>query len=500
MIRRTARWWIPAVTLTTLLLVVSGLAVAAPADTFDFLCCGDNPILEPDGETAPLQAPPVEAPYYLPELSSHQQIAILKIYGETTLEAMPEQQAVSRAVATFAADRVHDRPTAVCCGVIPWSSQYLPGWMWTRDWPTLLPATGLSFDLSVHERAALHAAFGTDDLALLDAAADLPALASPVIISTSSSAINAAVVSQMVARMTVHEQLALRAIFGDVRLEPSPVQNAIAPYAELVTKGEVTPATLPWRPRLRTETVARLMDVHEQAAILAIYGDGFAPRDPERQAVAPVAALLNERAVFEKLAPAALVDTMSVHEQAAVRAIFGEGFAPRDVEQRAVAPLATIIDARIATQERLAPAALVDTMSVHEQAAIRAVFGEGFAPRDVEQRAAAPLATIIDARIATHERLNPVELVGTLSVHEQAAILAVLGDGLTDEPERAAVAPFAGMLAARLPCTGMDAVLAELSVHERCAVLAICGNPLWANDPEQCAAHTLASLIKDQQR
>lgn len=462
MIRRIRRWCVFGVALTVLL--AAGAASAAQPITFENQTLllntsadsGDSGLLldspvayddgapGPGGGTLPMQEDPATVPYFIGgEPDTHEKLAIMAVYGDS-MEAMPEQQALTRAVAVVAPERATDRVSGTIDAEIQWTRN-LPYPIWRTQ-----AATRIAVDLTVHERAAMRAIFGTDDLAVIDAADDVMTMDRPVIISASPTAVNAAAVRGLVVQMTIHEQLALRAIYGDVRLEPSPVQDAIAPYAELITKGDVTSAELPWRPRLRAETVASLLDVHQKAAVLSIFGDGFAPRDPERQAVAPIASLLSTRVV---------------------------------------------------AHESLAPADLVDTLSLHEQAAIRAVFGEGFVTGEPERSAVAPMANIVGARIKVLLSGSDVEIVNAMSVHEKLAMLAVLGDGFTaDDPEQRAVATLAALVDTRLPCTGMDTLLADLSTHERASILAICGNHLWAKDCEQCASQMAAALIRAQSR
>lgn len=219
MLRRVVRWLIMSVVLVAF--VATGASAQAPE--------GQAPAL----------------PELVDDLSVHEQIAILHIFGDHAVSE-PEQFAVWEA-AILLDPSLANRPV----------DRVPPGVMWlpvtvapAPDWAAVTAA------MSVHERAAARAIFsgsGVVEFPEQWAIAELIAyidpdlfagatFVEPAIITQAVSRISPEAVRWTVTRMTAHEQLALRAIYGAVQLEPGALQAGLAPYAALVGEVETAPA------------------------------------------------------------------------------------------------------------------------------------------------------------------------------------------------------------------------------------------------------------------
>ncbi|GAB4575534.1 MAG: hypothetical protein Kow0077_27470 [Anaerolineae bacterium] len=398
------------------------------------------------------------------ELSAHEQIAILQIFGDGAV-VDPEQLAVRQAAIEIddtLADRAIEAPPTGFGG--------LPGIVRLPDAGAVNPAIIVAAEnMTAHERAAARAIFGPTgtlvaypeqlaiaeliayiDPALLESATLADSFIAPVPAQT-SQAPSAVVVESTLTRMTVHEQLALRAVYGDIQFEPSTIQANLAPYANRV--GDVERKAADWPPyRASVTTTLNAMTPHEQLAVQAVSGEGF-ERMAEQEAVA-----------------------LYVHEMA-LRAI---------------------------PAWKLEPAYILSTMTAHEQLALRAIYGAGIDHDLPEQRAVAPFVELLSAEVSPElaARLRVIAALNAMTAHEKLALLGIFDTGMNrDLPERAALAPFAAEMGINIASVSqLEAVLATLTVHERLAILALCDSGALTNKRGECAAGTLAALIRAQAR
>ncbi len=262
MLRRLVRWFVIGVVLVGF--VATGAAAQAPE--------GQIPSLSD----------------VVHDLSVHEQIAILRIFGDHAV-AEPEQFAVWEAAVTLdpsLANRAVDR--------VP------PGVMWRAVTVAPVPDwAAIAGELTLHEQAAARAIFsgsGVVEFPEQWAVAELiayidPALfetatfVEPAVITPAVSRISPEAIRWTIARMTVHEQLALRALYGAVGLEPNALQTSLAPYAALV--GEVTPAPAPLPAPVVIHRALSAMTSHERLALLVMFQAGHARDLPEIAIAAP---------------------------------------------------------------------------------------------------------------------------------------------------------------------------------------------------------------------
>jgi predicted GH43/DUF377 family glycosyl hydrolase len=329
--------------------------------------------------------------------------------------------------------------------------------------------------------------------------------------------------------MTVHEQMALLAVFGtmtgenvqfteaevirvleasEAAAEPDPL--IAAGLGSLPAAGVVEPSAA----EVVFNTVAA-MDIHEQHAVRAIFGDSAVIEYPEQQAVAAYAGVIDVTLAEAVLAPAgpvsappaavaapaaieAVTESLDIHEWHALRAILGDSLTYDDPEQQAVLPYVDAMQTGDLNAAPLGPSpglytveVLVDTLSPHELLAMQAIYGDGFDHNDPEQQAVAPFIEEMRARAAVVVVPSVSELLDAMTPHQQLALQAIYGGGFDHaDPEQQAVAPFIEEMRARAAVVVVPSVsemLDAMTPHQQLALQAIYGDGFNHNDPEQQA-------------
>ncbi len=449
-------------------------------------------------------------------MTAHEKLALLAIYGEGFEFDAPEQRAVAPFVDVIAPHRV----AGVASEADP---QDLPGIVQLPETGVAAAIAPLSVEetvasMSMHERSAVLAIFGDSNLIEFPEQAAVAAYASiidpnagparvagvagPELTSAPAiiPAVDPAVVESLLSDMTIHEWHALLAVIeGTTLLRDDPT---VAPFVEAIQARAVEPAPSPRVFRsIAPETFIDSLSAEEQLAVLKIYGDGPWHDDPEMRAVAPFADAIAPKRIepARLLSVEELVSQMPAHEQLAILAIYGDG--GDDPEKDAVAPFVDVIAPEQTEPVRvyLTPEELVEAMTMHEKMAILAIYGDG--GDDPEKDAVAPFVDVIAGQ-QIESAVIPMtveELVEVMTMHERMAILAIYGDGSND-PEKDAVAPFVDVIApdriVPIRLLTIEELVERLPAHEQLAILAIFGDGSDTNNPEQMAVQPMAEAIR----